>query len=64
MGLKKNNDLCKNSITTEQCVAFLESLINGNKQYLQQVGADFKELETVKSSLLMLATIQEKLKAL
>lgn len=53
-----------NSITTEQCVAFLESLINGNKQYLQQAGADYNELETVKSSLLMLATIQEKLKAL
>lgn len=53
-----------NSISTEHCVELLESLINSNKQYLQQAGADFNELETVKSSLLMLATIQAKLRAL
>jgi hypothetical protein len=53
-----------NNISTEHCVEFLESLINSNKQYLQQAGADYNELETVKSSLLMLATIQAKLRAL
>ena len=52
------------NITTEHCVEFLESLINSNKQYLQQAGVDFNELETIKSSLLMLATIQAKLRAL
>ena len=48
-------------ITTRQCVEFLEKLRDGNKHYLQEVGADYNELQTIKTSLMMLDAIIHKL---
>ena len=48
-------------ITTRQCVDFLEKLIDGNKHYIQEVGSDYEQLQTIKTSLMMLDAIKHKL---
>ena len=48
-------------VTTRQCVDFLDKLICGNKHYLQEAGADYRELETIKTSLMMLDAVKHKL---
>lgn len=50
-----------NKISTQDCIEFIDKLSEGNKQYLQEAGADFEELQTVKMSLLMLDAVKDKL---
>lgn len=52
------------TITTEQCIEFLDKLITGNRHHLQEAGADFNELVVVKSSLMMLEAAKQKLQTL
>lgn len=48
-------------ISTQDCIEFIDKLSEGNKQYLQEVGSDFEELQTIKTSLMMLDAIKDKL---
>lgn len=48
-------------VTTRQCVDFLDKLICGNRHYLLEAGADYEELQTIKTSLMMLDAIKYKL---
>lgn len=47
--------------TTDDCIEFVEKLANGNKHYLQEVGVDHDELVIIKTSLMMLDGIKNKL---
>lgn len=49
---------------TEECIEFVEKLANGNKHYLQEVGVDHDELVIIKTSLMMLDAIKNRLRKL
>lgn len=48
-------------VTTRQCVEFLEKLADGNRHYLQEVGVDYNQRQTLLTSLMMLDAIKHKL---
>lgn len=71
--LKKGMDYYVEAVTlsvdaskpsTLECLDFLEKLIDGNKHYLQQAGSDFDELQTIKTSMMMLDATRLKLQRL
>lgn len=47
--------------TTDECIEFIEKLINGNKHYLEEAGSDYNERMIVYSSLKMLESVKNKL---
>lgn len=57
----KRTPLHAENPSTLECVRFLNLLIDGNRQNLQDAGADYAERKTVETSLKMLEAIRLKL---
>lgn len=51
-------------ISTQDCIEFIDKLSEGNKQFLQEAGSNYEELQTIKTSLMMLDAIKDKLNRL
>lgn len=50
--------------TTEECIDFIAKLADGNKHYLEEAGADYNERAIIKTSLMMLDAVRNKLRKL
>ena len=48
-------------VTTKQCIDVMDQLAEGNKHYIKEFGSDFEQLQTIKTSLMMLDAIKHKL---
>ncbi len=71
--MKKGLDYYVESVTlsvdstkasTEQCIEFVAKLAEGNKHYLDEAGVDYNERAIIKTSLMMLDAVRNKLRKL
>ncbi len=58
---KTQKDINVNEPSIEQCIDFLNVVIKGNRHAISEQGVNYKERETVLTSLAMLEHIKEKL---
>lgn len=50
--------------STEECIDFIAKLADGNKHYLEEAGVDYNERVIIKTSLMMLDAVRNKLRKL